>query len=75
MNQIEKFEKLCTQIFFWKGEFCFPFEGIKHNRRFSTIVEDKEYPLLETKMENLLKVLNVDMSKMNMDTEELWGVI
>jgi hypothetical protein len=75
MNQIEKFEKLCTQIFFWKGEFHFPFDGIQHDGRFSNIVKDTEYPLFESKMGNLLKVLNKDMSKLNMDTKELWEVI
>ena len=34
MNQIEKFEKLCTQIFFHKGTFNFPFDGIQHNGKF-----------------------------------------
>ena len=42
MNQIEKFEKLCTQIFFHKGTFNFPFDGIQHNGEFESIVKFQE---------------------------------
>jgi len=72
MNQIEKFEKLCTQIFFHKGTFNFPFDGIQHNGKFETIVKDVDYPIFESKMENLL---NQDMTKINLDTKDLWEVI
>ena len=75
MNQIEKFEKLCTQIFFHKGEFNFPFDAIQHNGEFETIVKDIEYPIFESKMENLLKLINDDMTKINLDTQDLWEVI
>jgi hypothetical protein len=75
MNQIEKFEKLCTQIFFYKGAFNFPFDGIQHNAKFESIVNDGDYPMFEVKMENLLKLINQDMTKINVDTEDLWEVI
>ena len=75
MNQIEKFEKLCTQIFFHKGTFNFPFDGIQHNSKFVSIVEDQDYPIFESKMENLLKLINQDMTKINLDTKDLWEVI
>ena len=75
MNQIEKFEKLCTQIFFHKGTFNFPFDAIQHNGEFETIVKDIEYPIFESKMENLLKLINNDMTKINLDTQDLWEVI
>jgi hypothetical protein len=75
MNQIEKFEKLCTQIFFHKGTFNFPFDAIQHNGEFETIVKDIEYPIFESKMENLLKLINNDMDKINLDTQDLWEVI
>ena len=75
MNQIEKFEKLCTQIFFHKGEFNFPFDGIQHNGEFETIVKDIEYPIFESKMENLIKLINEDITKINLDTKDLWEVI
>jgi hypothetical protein len=75
MNQIEKFEKLCTQIFFHKGTFNFPFDGIQHNGEFETIVKDIEYQIFESKMENLLKLINDDMTKINLDTQDLWELI
>lgn len=75
MNQLDNFDKLCTQIYYWKGEFRFPFSGIKHNKKFESILKDTEYSILESKMRNLLNIINKDMSKINMDTEELWEVI
>ena len=75
MNQIEKFEKLCTQIFFHKGTFNFPFDGIQHNGEFESIVNDGEYPIFESKMKNLLVLINKDMTKINVDTQDLWEVI
>lgn len=75
MNQIEKFEKLCTQIFFHKGTFNFPFDGIQHNGKFETIVKDVDYPIFESKMKNLLVIINKDMTKINVDTQDLWEVI
>jgi len=75
MNQIEKFEKLCTQIFFHKGEFNFPFDGIQHNKNFVSIIQDTDYPIFESKMGNLLKLINEDMTNINLDTKDLWEVI
>ena len=75
MNQIEKFEKLCTQIFFHKGEFNFPFDAIQHNKNFVSIIQDTDYPIFESKMGNLLKLINKDMTKINLDTKDLWEVI
>jgi hypothetical protein len=75
MNQIEKFEKLCTQIFFHKGAFNFPFDGIQHNGNFTTILESEDYPLLEGKLKNLLVLINEDMTKIDQDTQVLWEVI
>jgi hypothetical protein len=75
MNQLEKFDKLCTKIFYWKGKFRFPFDGIQHDGKFETIVKSEDYPLLEEKLKNLLVLINQDMTKINQDTEELWEVI
>ena len=75
MNQIEKFEKLCTQIFYYKGEFKFPFDSIQHEEKFISIVEDVDYPMFESKMKNLLELINKDMTKIHLDTQDLWEVI
>lgn len=75
MNQIEKFEKLCTQIFIDKGTFNFPFDSIQHNKNFISILEDSDYSIFETKMRNLIKLINKDITKINLDTKELWEEI
>jgi hypothetical protein len=75
MNQLEKFDKLCTQIFYFKGEFHFPFDSIKHNKEFQSILSSEEYPLLESKLKNLLVLINNDMTKIYQDTEDLWEFI
>ena len=75
MNTLEKFDKLCTQIYYWRGQFRFPFDGIKHNAKFESIIESDDYPLLKEKLKNLLILINKDMTKINQDTEALWEVI
>jgi hypothetical protein len=75
MTNLENFEKLCTQIFYLKGEFHFPFDGIQHNKKFLDIVNDVEYNLYVNKMKNLLKLINHDVTKIDEDTEKLWELI
>lgn len=75
MNQLEKFDKLCTQIFYHKGEFRFPFDGIQHDGRFQSITTSNDYPLLVEKLQNLLSLINKDMTKIHEDTEVLWESI
>jgi len=75
MNQLEKFDKLCTQIFYHKGEFRFPFDGIQHDGRFQSITNSNDYPLLVEKLQNLLSLINKDMTKIYEDTEVLWESI
>jgi len=75
MTMLDNFEKLCTQIYYWKGKFRFPFDEIKHNGNFENIINHPDYLTCESKMRNLIKVINKDMSKLNMDTKELWEII
>jgi hypothetical protein len=75
MNQLEKFDKLCTQIFYHRGQFRFPFDGIQHDGRFEYIVKSEDYPTLKYKLKNLLILINKDMTKINQDTKVLWEVI
>ena len=75
MNQLEKSDKLCTQIYYWKGQFRFPFDGIQHDKRFVDIVQSEDYQTLKFKLKNLLILINKDMTKINQDTEVLWEVI
>ena len=75
MNQLEKFDKLCTQIYYLRGQFRFPFDGIKHDKKFVDIVQSDDYEILKFKLKNLLILINQDMTKINQDTEVLWQVI
>ncbi len=75
MNQLDKFDKLCTQIYYWKGQFRFPFDGIKHNKKFDHIVQSSDYDILKYKLKNLLVLINQDMTKIQQDTEVLWEII
>ena len=75
MSQLEKFDKLCTQIFHHRGQFRFPFDGIQHDKKFVDIVQSQDYELLKLKLKNLLILINKDMTKLNQDTEVLWESI
>lgn len=75
MNEIEKFDKLCTQIFYFKGEFRFPFDGIRHDKRFESITTSDDFPIFVNKIKNLLTLINKDMTKLTQDTETLWEFI
>ena len=75
MSMLDKFEKLCTQIYYWKGKFRFPFDEIKHDGNFDNIIKNPDYKTYESKMKNLIKIINNDMSKLNLDTKELWEMI
>ena len=75
MNQLEMFDKLCTQIYYFQGKFRFPFDGIQHNLKYESITTSESYPILKDKLKNLLVLINQDMTKINQDTAELWEVI
>jgi len=72
---LEDFDKLCTQIFYYKNKFRFPFDSIIHDKNFQDILNSQNYPILENKMKNLLVLINQDLTKLNQDTKELWELI
>lgn len=72
MNQIENFDKLCTQIFYFRGEFRFPFDKIHKDQKFNQITQSDGYQELKFKIKNLLILMNKDMTKINQETEVLW---
>ena len=76
MDTKEKFVSLCSMIFISKDGFSFPFEDIEYDSDYNDIRESKDYPLLESKMINLLKLINEDNLLINKDIEtELWDLI
>ena len=75
MEHIDKFDRLCTQIFFYNSQFHFPFDSIIHDGYFEDIVNSEDYPLLEGKMKNLIALINQDREKIFEDTTILWEII
>ena len=72
---IKEFDKLCTQIFYYKNKFQFPFDAIIHEEGFQDILKSEDYPILESKMKNLLVLLNENPLLVEEDTENLWDKI
>jgi hypothetical protein len=75
MEFINDFDKLCTQIFYYNNKFQFPFDSIKHDANFQDILNKESYSVLESKMTNLIDLINNDQSKLQEDTIDLWELI
>lgn len=72
----QEFTQLCSMIYISPNGFKFPFEDIDHDDDFSSIRESVDYPILKSKMKNLLTLINKDHSLLNKDVEtELWDLI
>lgn len=72
MELINDFDKLCTQIFYYNNKFQFPFDSIRHDPDFQNILQSKDYPILESKMKNLIDLINQDYNLLQEDTQNLW---
>ena len=72
-----KFSEMCNLLFVnSKGNFCFPFDNLIHDEEWDTFVENADYKILESKMINLLDLINSDNSILEMDLEtEIWEMI
>jgi hypothetical protein len=70
----DKFAEMCKLIFInSKGEFCFPFENFQHDDDWSEFKNHNDWSILETKMNNLLKLVTEDNSVLLLDVqEEIW---
>jgi hypothetical protein len=72
----ENFVAICSMIFVGRNGFTFPFETIQHSVEYSDIYNSNDYPVLESKMKNLIKLVNEDNSMIEKDVEtELWQLI
>lgn len=73
---ILKFEKMCEMIYIGSKGFSFPYDDLKHDQDLSFWTEDKDFPILKEKMDNLIKLINSDYSLINKDiSKELWYMI
>jgi len=65
-----KFIEMCKLIFVnSKGEFCFPYENLQHDDDWFQFINDSDYPILESKMKNLINLVNSDNSVLEKDVE------
>ena len=72
----QQFTELCKMIFIGSNGFQFPFDDIDHDDDLIQIRESVDYPVLKSKMENLIILINKDNSLINKDVEtELWDLI
>lgn len=72
----QQFTQLCQMIYISSNGFQFPFENIDHDDDLIQIRESADYPVLKSKMENLIILINKDNSLINKDVEtELWDLI
>jgi len=73
----DKFIEMCKLIFVnSKGDFCFPYENLQHDDDWSQFINDSDYPILESKMKNLINLVNSDNSVLEKDVEtEIWEMV
>ena len=62
MDAKKQFVKLCSMIYISSSGFRFPFDDIDYDDSLSEIRESENYPMLKSKMQNLLDMLNKDHS-------------
>ena len=72
----QQFTELCKMIFIGSNGFQFTFDDVDHDDDLIQIRESVDYPVLKSKMENLIILINKDNSLINKDVEtELWDLI
>ena len=73
----DKFIEMCKLIFVnSKEEFCFPYENLQYDDDWSQFINDSDYPILESKMKNLINLVNSDNSVLEKDVEtEIWEMV
>jgi len=72
-----KFSKMVEMIFITgDGKFLFPFEHFQHDDDLQDFVNHSDYSILESKMNNLIGLLNKDLTILDKDLEdEVWFMV
>lgn len=72
-----KFVEMCKLIFInGKGEFVFPIDNLIHDKDYSDFINHADWSILESKMKNLIELINRDHSILELDVEdEIWNLI
>lgn len=73
----EKFVEMCKLIFInGSGKFVFPTENLIYDKDYSEFLEHSDWKILESKMDNLICIMNKDYSILEKDVEtEIWDSI
>jgi len=73
----EKFVEMCKLIFInGKGEFVFPMENLTYDIDYLDFLSHTDWPILESKMANLISAMNTDVSILEKDVEtEIWEMV
>ncbi len=79
-NQIdikEKFVQLCSMIFVSsEGKFIFPIDNLIYDSDWSEFLKHKDWIVLDSKMSNLITLLNQDYSILEKDVQdEIWDMV
>jgi hypothetical protein len=72
-----KFVEMCKLIFInGTGEFVFPIDNLLYDQDYSEFLNHSDWSVLETKMSNLITLMNEDHSILQKDVEsEIWNLI
>jgi len=72
-----KFVEMCKLIFInGKGEFVFPIDNLIHDNDYSDFLNHSDWSTLESKINNLITLINKDHSILEKDVEaEIWYLV
>jgi hypothetical protein len=73
----DKFVKMCKMIFInVDGNFVFPVDNLLHDEDYSNFINHSDWSVLESKMKNLINLVNSDNSILEKDVEtEIWEMV
>jgi len=73
----DKFVEMCKMIFInVDGNFVFPVDNLLHDEDYSNFINHSDWSVLESKMENLINLVNSDNSILEKDVEtEIWEMV
>lgn len=73
----DKFAELCSMIFInSEGKFIFPVDNLIYDGDWSDFLNHKDWIILDSKMSNLINLLNQDHSILEKDVQdEIWDMV
>jgi hypothetical protein len=73
----DKFVEMCKMIFInVDGNFVFPVDNLLHDEDYSNFINHSDWSVLESKMKNLINLVNSDNSILEKDVEtEIWEMV